>query len=180
MNDIVFAQIKREYDNFYREILRKGRLPMWSTSKGFWNASISDEIYEAFKRARLNQFKSFLDIGSGDGKVVLIASLFCRNAEGVEIDKFLHSKAMEMQGKMGIGNAQFHNKDFFQHDVSKYDILFLAPDTPPERGIENKLLKEMKGRLIHYGHHFQPRFLKKEDSFLVNGNLVGVYSKQKN
>lgn len=179
MDDALFLQIKKEYDGFYRNILRKGRLPMWSTSKGFWNASISDEIYESFKRVKLNQFKNFLDIGSGDGKIVLIASLFCRNAEGVEIDKFLHSKALEMQNKIGIGNAQFHNKDFFQHDFSKYDVLFSNPDAPMERGLENKLLKEMKGRLIHYGHHFQPRFLKKEDSFLVNGNLVGVYTNQK-
>ncbi len=179
MNDLLFHQIKTEYDDFYRNILRKGRLPMWSTSKGFWNASISDEIYEAFRRINLEQFNAFLDIGSGDGKIVLIASLFCKNAEGVEIDKFLHSKAIEMQRKISIGNAQFHNKDFFQHDFSKYDILFLSPDAPLERGIENKLLREMKGKLIHYGHHFQPRFLKKEESFFVNGNLVGVYSNRK-
>jgi hypothetical protein len=177
MNPILFAQIKKEYDDFYRELLKKGKLPMWSTEKGFWNAAIADEIYETFKRLDLSQFKNFLDIGSGDGKVVLIASLFCQNAEGVEIDNFLHNKAVEMQKKFGINNAVFHNKDFFEHDFSSHDILFLAPDTPLERGLENKLLKEMKGKLIHYGHHFHPRFLKKEDSFLVNGNLVSVYFK---
>lgn len=179
MNDIVFSQIKKEYDNFYRSLLQRGKLPMWSTEKGFWNAAIADEVYEAFKRLRLNQFKNFLDIGSGDGKVVLIAALFCKNAEGVEIDDFLHNKAVQMQIKFGLNNVRFHNKDFFVHDFSKYDMLFLAPDAPLERGLENKLLKEMKGKLIHYGHHFHPRFLKKEDSFLVNGNLVSLYSKQK-
>ena len=170
---------------------------MRSTSKGFWNASIAGEVYEAFKKLKLSKFKNFLDIGSGDGKVVLIASLFCRNAEGVEIDKFLHSKAVEIKDKFKIGNAAFHNKDFFEHDFSKYDALFLAPDAPLERGLENKLLNEMKGKLIHYGHHFQPKFLKsrkskisdddqkpqgfltKEKDFLVNGNLVSVYSNQK-
>lgn len=177
MNDIIFTLIKKEYDNFYRELLKKGKLPMWSTSKGFWNAAISDEVYEAFKKIRLNQFKNFLDIGSGDGKVVLVASLFCENAEGIEIDNLLHNKAVEMQRKFKLSNVMFHNKDFFEHDFSKYDILFLAPDTPLERGLENKLLKEMKGKLIHYGHHFHPRFLKKEDSFLVNENLISVYSR---
>ncbi|MBI3035351.1 hypothetical protein HYY71_03435 [Candidatus Woesearchaeota archaeon] len=177
MNDALFSQIKKEYDNFHRELLRKGKLPIWSTSKGFWNASISDEVYEAFKRIGLHKFKSFLDIGSGDGKVVLIASLFCENAEGVEIDNFLHNKAIEMQGKFGIRNAVFHNKDFFEHDFSKYGVLFLAPDASLDRGLENKLLREMNGKLVHYGHHFQPRFLKKEDAFLVNGTLISVYSK---
>lgn len=178
MNDIAFAKIKKEYDGFYRILLKEGRLPMWSTEKGFWNAAVSDEVYEAFKKISLNQFKSFLDIGSGDGKVVLIASLFCENAEGIEVDKFLHSKAVEMKNKFGIGNAVFHNKDFFEHDFSKYDILFLAPDAPLERGLESKLIKELRGKLIHYGHHFHPRFLRKESDFLVNGNLVSLYSKQ--
>jgi len=188
MNDSTFQNIKEEYDDFYRSLLKDGKLPMRSTcdmrvseansltSHGFWNASITGEVYESFKKLKLNKFKNFLDIGSGDGKVVLIASLFCKNAEGIEIDNFLHSKAQQIKNNFGIKNAVFHNKDFFGHDFSKYDVLFLAPDAPLERGLENKLLKEMKGKLIHYGHHFQPRFLKKENSFLVNGNLVSLYS----
>ncbi len=177
MSDIIFNKIKEEYDNFYKSLLKNGKLPMWSTQKGFWNAAISDEIYEAFERIRLSQFKNFLDIGSGDGKVVLIASLFCDNAEGIEIDNFLHNKAVEMQSKFGLKNITFHNKDFFEHNFSKYDLLFLSPDTPLERGLENKLLREMKGKLVHYGHHFHPRFLKKEASFLINGTLIALYSK---
>lgn len=177
MNDAAFLRIKEEYDGFYRELLKSGKLPMRSTSKGFWNASVSDEVLEAFRKIKLSKFRNFLDLGSGDGKVVLIASLFCKNAEGIEIDDLLHSKALEMQSKLGIANAVFHNKDFFEHDLSKYDVLFSAPDAPMERGLENKLLKEMKGKLIHYGHHFHPQNLKKENSFDVNGNLVSVYGK---
>jgi len=177
MNEAKFRHIKNEYDSFYKSLLQRGRLPMWSTEKGFWNASASDEVYEAFKKIKLHNAKSFLDIGSGDGKVVLIAALFCKSAEGIEIDDFLHHKALEMQMKFGIKNAVFHNKDFFEHNFSKYDILFSAPDAPFERGLENKLLKEMKGRLLHFGHHFHPANLKKESSFMVNGNLVSVYSK---
>ena len=176
MDEQSFMQIKKEYDDFYRSLLKNGRLPMWSTSKGFWNASISDEIFEIFKKIDLEKFINFLDIGSGDGKVVLLASMFCENAEGIEIDSFLHDKAMEIKNKFRINNAVFHNKDFFTHDFSKYDVLFLSPDAPLERGLENKLIKEMKGKLIQYGHHFQPRFLKKEKSFEVNGSLVSLYS----
>jgi hypothetical protein len=172
-----FKKIKKEYDGFYKGLLSRGKLPMWGTEKGFWNASVSDEVYEAFKKLKLGTFKNFIDLGSGDGKVVLIASLFCRKAEGIEIDDLLHFKAIEMQSKLGIKNAKFHNKDFFEHDISGYDAIFMAPDAPFERGVEDKLLNEMKGKLIHYGHHFHPRNLKKEDSFLVSGNLVSLYSK---
>ena len=179
MNPQLFNEIKKEYDSFYKSLLQRGRLPMWSTEKGFWNASVADEVFESFKKMKLDKFKNFLDIGSGDGKVVLIASLFCKNAEGVEIDDILHHKALEMQSKLKINNVAFHNKDFFEHDFSKYDALFLSPDAPMERGIENKLLNEMKGKLIHYGHHFHPKFLKKEESIDVNENLITVYSNQK-
>ena len=177
MEDAAFFQIKSEYDNFYRALLRKGRLPMWSTKLGFWNSSISDEVYEVFKRFEIQKYKNFLDIGSGDGKVVLIASLFCKSAEGVEIEGFLHDEAVKMQMKFGINNIKFHNKDFFQHDFSKYDILFSSPDAPFERGLEKKLLKEMGGKLIHYGHLFHPRLLKKEESFSINGTPISLYSK---
>lgn len=177
MNDAAFYQIKKEYDDFYRGLLKIGRLPMWSTAKGFWNASISNEIYAAFKHIGLNRFKNFLDIGSGDGNVVLIATLFCQNAEGVEIDNFLHKKAIEIQMKFRIQNAKFHNANFFGHDFSKYDILFISPDASFERGLEIKLVKEMKGKLIHYGHHFHPRFLNREHSFLVNNSLFTLYTK---
>ena len=177
MDDSSFLKIKKEYDGFYRSLLRNGRLPMWGTNKGFWNASISGEVYASFKKINLHEFNKFLDIGSGDGKVALIASLFCQRAEGIEIDSFLHNKAVEMQMKLGINNAGFHNKDFFEHDFSKYDALFISPDAPLERGLEKKLLGEMNGKLIHYGLHFQPKFLKKENSFLVNGTLVSLYSR---
>lgn len=173
----MFNQIKKGYDDFYSSLLRNGSLPMRSTKKGFWSASIADEVYAAFKKIKLGQFSRFLDIGSGDGKIVLIASLFCRTAEGIEIDSFLHSKAAEMQAKLHINNAKFHNGDFFWHDFSEYGILFLSPDAPLERGLESKLLGEMKGKLIHYGNHFHPRFLKKESGFFINGTLVSVYGK---
>lgn len=179
MNDSIFIQIKKEYDDFYRSLLQRGRLPMWSTERGFWNASISDDVYQTFKKLKPKKFNNFVDIGSGDGKVVLIASLFCKNAEGIEIDELLHHKALETQMKLHIQNAKFHNKDFFEHDFSKYDLLFLSPDAPLERGLENKLLKEMKGRLVHHGSHFHPKFLKKENSFWVNGSLVSLYSNSK-
>jgi len=177
MNKTAFQKIKKEYDNFYTGLLSRGRLPMWSTEKGFWNAAITDEVFEAFEKIKLNKFKRFIDIGSGDGKIVLIASLFCKNADGIEIDNFLHVKALQIQNKLRLKNVKLHNKDFFEHNFGKYDVLFLNPDAPLERGLEYKLLKEMKGKLIHFGHHFHPKYLRKEDSFSINGSLVSLYSK---
>jgi hypothetical protein len=176
MKPLVFKQIKKEYDDFYKSLLRKGRLPLWSTGKGFWGGVIADEVYEAFKKIGLHRHKSFVDLGSGDGKVVLTAALFCKRAIGIEIDNELYKKSLEMQRKLNIPNAIFYNSDFNEHNISEYDFVFVYPDGPMHRGLEKKLLSELRGKLLHYGYHFHPQNLKAQDRFLVNGNLFTVYT----
>ncbi len=177
MKPLVFKQIKKEYDDFYRNLLRNGKLPLWSTGKGFWGGVIADEVYEAFKRINLHNHTSFIDLGSGDGKVVLTAALFCKRAVGVEIDNELYQKSLEMQRKLNIPNAIFYNNDFHEHNISEYDVVFVYPDSPMHRGLEKKLLNELTGKVLHYGYHFHPQNLRVEDKFLVNGNLFTVYTK---
>jgi tRNA/tmRNA/rRNA uracil-C5-methylase (TrmA/RlmC/RlmD family) len=176
MKEKKYQQIKAHYDMYYRQLMQHGKLPMRSTELGFWNSAISQEVYNAFKKLKLQKFKNFIDLGSGDGKTTLIASLFCKKAEGIEIDEELHLKAMEMQQKLKINNALFHNYDFFDHDIKGYDAVFINPDAPMERGVEKKLLSELKGKLIVYGHHFHPTQLKEEKSFLVDSTKVSLYS----
>jgi hypothetical protein len=171
-----FGQIREAYAQFTRDLLKKGQLPLRSTSIGFWNPAADEEVYAAFKQLGLEKYRSFLDIGSGDGRVVHIASLFVPRSEGVEADEALHRVAAAMQQKIGT-TASFHCKDAFAHDLSRYEALFINPDAPMERGMENKLLAEMKGHLIHYGHHFHPKFLEKKISVEVNGTPITVYGK---
>jgi len=177
MNDKAFAEIKREYDNFYRDLLRQGKLPLRDTGNGFWGHVPADELFDAFKKLKLNKFKTFIDLGSGDGKVVLIASLFCKRAVGIEIDNELHNKALEIQKRLSISNAIFYNNDFFQHSISEFDVVFSYPDQPMEHGLGDKLQNELNGKFIHCGHHFHPSRLIKEHSFLVNGSMFTVYSR---
>ena len=61
MNRTVLDQIKSEYDGFYKDLLRNGKLPLRSTGKGFWGGVIADEVYEAFKRIGLHRHRSFID-----------------------------------------------------------------------------------------------------------------------
>ena len=176
MKPKVFAELKKEYDNFHKNLLRNGKLPLWSTGKGFWGGVVANEVYEAFKKINLNKNSTFIDLGSGDGKVVLTAALFCKRAVGIEIDNGLYQKSLEMQRRIGIPNALFFNNDFNDHNISDFDYVFAYPDEPMHRGLEKKLLNELKGKLLHYGHHFHPQNLKAETEFLVNGNMFTVYS----
>ncbi len=176
MNLAKFKQIEDSYRALDRELLKQGRLPMRPTPEGFWSAAIAEEIFEAFQKLGLRKYRRFLDLGSGDGRVTLIASLFVPQAEGVEIDPELHQIALAMKRKLGLG-AAFHLKNLFAHDLSGYDVLFLSPDAPLERGMEKKLLKEMEGALIHHGHHFHPAYLKKKETVIVNGTPITLYVK---
>jgi|TARA_B100002003_G_scaffold249118_1_gene284552 hypothetical protein len=175
--DNKFSKIQKEYDNFYKDLLRHGKLPLRDTGKGFWGNAISEEVFEAFKKLKLNKSKTFIDLGSGDGKVVLIASLFCKRAVGIEIDNELHKKALEIQNRLSIPNALFYNNDFFEHSILDFDFVFSYPDQPMARGLGKKFLNELNGKLIHYGHHFHPEQLNKEHSFTVNTGLFTVYSR---
>lgn len=176
-----YADIKQKYDEFYKEFLRQGKLAIKDTGVGFWGASVTDEVFEIFKRIDLSKFNHLLDIGSGDGKIVFIASLFGIKATGIEIDKELFEKSKEIKKHFSrrkhTKNLVFLNKNFYEHDFSQHDILFLNPDTPFHRGLEEKLLREMKGKLILYGSHYYPSYLKKLDGFFVGGTEVGIYSK---
>ena len=68
-----------------------------------------------------------------------------------------------------------HNLDFYEEDFSKYDFLFCNPDSPIERMLEKKLLKEMKGRLIVYGSQFIPKKLFRESEFKISGTDIFVF-----
>lgn len=74
-----YLAIKSEYERFYHDLLSAGRLPLKDTGEGYWAMAVADDVYELFKRMNLQEYKSFIDIGSGDGKVALIAALFTKS-----------------------------------------------------------------------------------------------------
>lgn len=179
MNTESLNEIRTNYEKFHNSLLSDGLLPMRDTTIGFWFTSLTSDVIEVFKRLRLEQYKDFLDIGSGDGKVTLIASLFCKNSFGVEYDPLLFDKGVEIQKKLGIKNVRFLHKNYHDVDFSGFDILFVYPDKPMERGLEQKLLNELNGRLIVYGPHFHPTKLKKIDSFYAGSTFAAVYTREK-
>ena len=171
-----FAQIKHEYNKFYNGLLRQGKINCRDTGIGLWGCSAPDTIFNFFKEIKLERFNNFLDLGSGDGIVVLIASLFT-NAKGIEFDKELHDKAIEIQDNLNM-NAEFESMDFNETNLSGYDIIFINPDKSFTRSkVEKKLLHEMTGILAVYNHIFSPNFLKKEKIFWHDHIPITIWSR---
>jgi len=170
-----FNKIKKEYDDYYKSFYDNGKFPMGDTEKGFWGAAISEDVFDFFQKIELQKFKHFIDLGSGDGKVVLIASLFTK-ATGIEFDKDLIDKSNEVKDKLDL-KAEFLQKDFFDLDLSEYDFVFINPDKDFYHGLEDKLLKELKGTLFVYNFVFSPRFLKKGRTYWAKQTPVASYTK---
>ncbi|MBI2548963.1 hypothetical protein HYW21_06445 [Candidatus Woesearchaeota archaeon] len=174
-----YREIKRKYDEFSQSLLRQGMLPLRDTQIGFWGIAPSDEVFTLFTKIKLHHYGNFIDLGSGDGRVVLIASLFT-NATGIEFDPWLVENAQKIQQSLSVipsmRRARFIQDDFRNHHLSAYDLVFIHPDQPMHRnGLDNKLNNELEGRLVIFGPHFHPRDLKKEATYDIQGSLISTF-----
>ncbi|MCB9359393.1 hypothetical protein H6503_05660 [Candidatus Woesearchaeota archaeon] len=172
-----FEPIKSIYDDFHMYMLSKGRLMVKDTGKGYWGITPTEELFELFSKTQLDKHKRFLDLGSGDGRAAIVASIFT-NATGIEFDKELHDFAQE-HAKNARSGVTLLNEDYMQHNLSQYDYLFIAPDNYISGPLEDKLKREMKkdAKLVVFGPHYHPKGLKKIETHDIQGSLVSVFKK---
>lgn len=159
-----FNIIKKEYSEFEKSFLKKGIKPMRTTNFGFWAGSKTDDLFEFYKKVNLKKFKHLLDLGSGDGRMVLIASLFTK-ATGVEVDqelvKISNRLKQDIEKKGVKTECNFICDDFRNLDLSKYDFLISYYDKIFTLEIENKIKNEFKGEFYLYNDIYLPKFLKR-------------------
>ena len=158
--------------DIYKELEKKHRdeigTVVWDTEKGIYGPADCRMVYDFFKRVELDKSKHFLDLGSGDGRVVLIASLFTQ-ATGIEYDEDLVQTSIKINDELGL-RAEFKQKDFLEEDFTKYDFIFVNPDQEFSEELERKLREavEKGSRLYVANHIFAPRKLKKGKIVWVN------------
>ena len=154
-----FTRIKYEYNRLHSELLGKFPILTKHHEKGVWAPSIAKEVYKIIERVG-DKNKVFLDLGSGDGLVVMISSLFFKEAIGVEIDREFFSISKKMNEKLGFPNVRLVYDDFFNLNFTDYDVMYIAPDREFSLRFENKIEREFNGLLIVYSSIFQPKSLK--------------------
>ncbi|MCF7860655.1 hypothetical protein K9M79_00290 [Candidatus Woesearchaeota archaeon] len=167
--------IEKAYRLSTDQILRAGRLPLHSTKNGFWGFSPIPDIYDLFERINLKKSSNFIDLGSGDGRVAAIASLFTEST-GIETDPDLCNKAREIIGRLSL-QVSILNQDYLEYDLSKYDFLFINPDQPFSNGLEKQLLRQMKGTLIVLEDNFRPLILKIKQTIETPTYKANLYKK---
>ena len=170
--------IKQAYDYFYKSLLKEGKLPLKDTKIGFWAISSADEVFKLFQKIKLHKYKHFLDIGAGDGKVVMIASLFTK-ADGIEYDEWLVNQANVIKSQLmhipNVNKSNIIRGDFMKHNLSDYDVIFWHPDKKIHE-LDNKLLNELKGDLIVHGPIYHPEQLIRKETHNIDGTYMTVYT----
>jgi hypothetical protein len=157
--DGAFRKVEAAYQNFYQLLKYDGAHPYRSTESGMWATSDANEVYRAFCHFQLNRYTHLADLGSGDGRVVLVGSLFTK-VTGYETDEVLYQKSLEIRDLLGIENVIFFQQNYLLNDLSPYDILYLYPDKP-FYALEDRLQYSWQGHLLVNGPHFPPRLFRR-------------------
>jgi ribosomal protein L11 methylase PrmA len=85
------------------------------------------------------------DLGSGDGRVVIALAREGAEAHGFEIDPKLVMEARKNIREEGLeGKAFIHQQDFFEADLSDFEILTIYGITSIMGPLEEKLRSELK------------------------------------
>jgi hypothetical protein len=139
------------------------------TPAGLWTRSDLDEVLDLFVQIGLGQYKCMVDLGSGEGRVVCLASYFTQ-AVGIEADPWLVAQSRVLAADLGLDRAEFKQTDLSNADLSPYDLLYVFPDKPLD-WLERMPLRSWRGKLLVYGSGFQPESLR-HLSTIYAGNTV--------
>jgi len=131
----------------------------WVVRKGLFYPTWLDELLPALQAA-VRPGARFLDLGSGDGRVVFMAAAMGAQATGIEFNRELHRLAGEARGRLGdildIDRAVLKRGDFFKEDFSGYDVFFYFGDgSSAEQALLAKLRREMRPDAILILAHIQ-------------------------
>ncbi|CAG9772779.1 unnamed protein product [Ceutorhynchus assimilis] len=88
---------------------------------------------------------TLLDLGSGDGRIVIEAAKNKFVSDGVELNPWLVLYSRFSALKNGLGSqTKFFRRDLWKYDVSKYDNIVIFGVEQMMADLEKKFLKECK------------------------------------
>jgi ribosomal protein L11 methylase PrmA len=95
--------------------------------------------------ASIKKSEKAADLGSGDGRIVIALAQAGAQAQGYEQDENLIDISKELIRRARCDSrAVIHNKDFWQENLSTYDIICVYPMPDVMEALEKKLQEELK------------------------------------
>ena len=125
--------------------------------------------------AELKPGETFYDLGSGDGRAVIMAAQdFGANAVGIELREDLAKRALNSIDELGIERrVQILQNDIFKVDLTTADVVFLYLTTSANEKIKPKLESELKPgtRIVSHDYEILGWKPSKIDNFCENPKL---------
>lgn len=173
-NKIIESKYLKLYEDFVVESFNKSKNDMFGPVKS--PNEIKNIIKKYIKKYNCN---NFIDIGSGIGDIVRYVDSLGLNSEGVEIDNTLKKYNTDLN---------IHFKSAFNHDYSKYDIIYLYRPMESKNSMDRlftKLSSDIKKDTIiiylfpHFFEEIFPNYFYALKSFKeeTNSKLSLIVSK---
>ena len=125
--------------------------------------------------ADLKSGETLYDLGSGDGRTVIMATQdFGATSVGVELRDDLAKKALDSIKKLELsGKTKIVQRDIFDVDLSPANVVFLYLTTSANEKIRPKLEAELKPgtRVVSHDYEILGWKAKKVDNFCENPKL---------
>lgn len=175
---IHFEHIKAHFDTVDEGIIKEKTTHVFDTSCGIWGCSSLRDTFELFEKIQLHEAKHFVDLGSGDGRITMLASLFT-NAHGIEGDKTMHKlgetahKTLKKQIP-ALNRCTLVHGNYEEHDMGKFDIFYTYNDHHWSEKFEQQL-KKTNGTLLAFKNIFEPKHLKKGKTIWIGQTPVVTY-----
>ncbi len=102
-------------------------------------------VERMLQMAEITRDDRLIDLGSGDGRIVIAAALRGARAVGLEIDPALIKKSRSLAQAAGVAaRTKFHIQDLFEADFSAYTVvtMYLLPEYNLK--LRPKLLAQLK------------------------------------
>lgn len=137
----------------------------------FYFPTFKETIEKMIVLAELKKGEKVVDLGSGDGRIVIAAAKAGAQAYGYEINPIL---VWLSRFKIKVANlsksAVIYQKSFWSENLSSYDVIFLYGIAHMMKKLEEKISKELKpgARIVSYKYNFPtlPVFKKEGNIYL--------------
>lgn len=125
--------------------------------------------------AELQPGETLYDLGSGDGRAVIMAAKdFGAKSIGVELRDDLAKRALASIQELGLNDkTHIMQKDIFDVDLSSADVVFLYLTTSANERIKPKLEAELRSgtRVVSHDYEILGWKPEKADNFCENPKL---------
>lgn len=172
-----FNLIREHYSRQDIELITKKGSRVFNTSHGIFGVSDLAEMFSFFQEVGALG-ERIIDLGSGDGRIALLASLFGPTT-GIEVDKDLHNIAVKTREELiehipELERCRLVNGDYTEADLSGYTLFFTYADHGWTEDFENRL-KASGGMLYSYQNIFTPKTIKKGKTIWVGQTPIVSY-----